>query len=125
MSEAPRIRLLDVERYERDVALRLPFRFGITTITHAAQAVLRVRIALEDGRTETGIAAESLGAKWFDKNPALTDAQNHEQLRQSLSLAEELYRARGLATPFALFADTYPDQMRRAEALGLNPLIAS
>ena len=125
MSEAPRIRLLDVERYERDVALRLPFRFGITTITHAAQAVLRVWIALEDGRTETGTAAESLGAKWFDKNPALTDAQNHDQLRQSLSLAEELYRARGLATPFALFADTYPDQMRRAEALGLNPLIAS
>jgi hypothetical protein len=122
---APRVRLLEVERYERSVPLRLPFKFGVTTITHAAQAVVRARIALEDGRSEWGVAAESLGAKWFDKNLALTDAQNHDQLRQSLQLAVDLYRARGLATPFALFADTYGEQEGKAGALGLNALIAS
>jgi hypothetical protein len=125
VSAGLRVRLREVERYERSVPLRLPFKFGVTTITHAAQAVVRARIELEDGRSEWGLAAESLGAKWFDKNLALTDAQNHDQLRQSLQLAIDLYRARGLAAPFALFADTYKEQEDRAGALGLNPLIAS
>jgi hypothetical protein len=124
-TDAPKIRLLEVERYERDVALRLPFRFGITTITHASQAVVRVRIALADGRSEEGVAAEALGAKWFDKNPNLTDAQNHDQLRQSLRIAEDLYRVQGLATPFGLFAGACAQQEARGRDLGLNPLIAA
>jgi len=123
--EGARIQLLEVERFERRTKLRLPFKFGVTTVTHAAQAVVRVRVALDDGRMEWGVAAESLGAKWFDKNLALTDEQNHDQLRQSLQLAVELYRQRGLATPFALYADTYLEQEAGAGALGLNPLIAS
>jgi hypothetical protein len=124
-ADAPKLRLVEVERYERDVALRLPFRFGVTTITRSSQALVRVRIALEDGRTETGVAAESLGAKWFDKNPDLTDAQNHDQLRQSLQIAVDLYSQQGLDTPFGLFAGAYPEQEAKARALGLDPLIAS
>ena len=124
-ADAPKVRLLDVERYQREVALRLPFRFGVTTISHSSQAVVRVRIALADGRTQSGVASESLGAKWFDKNPGLTDAQNHDQLRQSLQIAIDLYRSRGLDTPFGLFAAVYPQQEIETRALGLNPLIAS
>ena len=40
-----------------------------------------MRVRLEDGREGLGYAAEALGAKWFDKNPALSDEQNVEQLR--------------------------------------------
>ena len=36
-----------------------------------------------------------------------------------------LYQARGAATPFALYADTYRDQCARGAALNLNPLVAS
>src|SRR3954453_12790357 len=103
MNDAPRLKVVEVERYERDVRLRLPFRFGVTTVTHATQAVIRATIALADGRTETGVAAETLAAKWFDKSLALSDEQNLDQLRQSLEIATELYRARGLDTPFGLY----------------------
>ena len=123
--EAPKVKVESIERFERDVKLRLPFRFGVITLTEAMQAVARVTISLADGRNATGVAAETLAAKWFDKNLALTDDQNVEQLRQALDIAAELYRARGLATPFALYADTYPDQMARGAALELNPLVAS
>ena len=92
-SAAPKIKLESVERFERDFKLRLPFRFGVITVTAGTQAVIRATIALEDGRTATGVAAESLGAKWFDKNPAFSDAQNLDQLRQALELAIDLYRA--------------------------------
>ena len=119
-----RLRLEAVECFERDVRLRLPFRFGVITVTHATQAVIRATIALEDGRTSTGVAAETLGAKWFDKSPAFDDDQNLDQLRQSLVLAIDLYRARGWSTPFGLYAGTYAEQQARGTDLGLVPLVA-
>ena len=35
---------------ERPVVLRIPFRFGAATVTHAPQAFVRARIRLDDGR---------------------------------------------------------------------------
>lgn len=121
----PKVKLEAVEGFERDFKLRLPFRFGVITVTEGTQAVIRATIALEDGRTSVGVAAESLGAKWFDKNPAFSDAQNLDQLRQALSVAIDLYRGRGWSTPFGLYADTYHDQLARGADLGLVPLVAS
>jgi len=125
MTAIPKIKLESVERFERDYKLRLPFRFGVITVTAGTQAVIRARIALEDGRTAVGVAAEALGAKWFDKSPAFSDAQNLDQLRQALVLAIELYRARGWSTPFGLYAATYADHLARGADLGLVPLVAS
>jgi hypothetical protein len=119
-----KVKLQDVERYERHVKMRLAFRFGVITVTDATQAVIRMRISLPDGRISEGVAAEALAAKWFEKSPQFTDAQNLEQLRQSLDLAIALYRAQGVATPFDLYAGSYEDQKKRGAALGLNPLVA-
>jgi hypothetical protein len=125
MTAILKIKLESVERFERDYKLRLPFRFGVITVTEGTQAVIRAKIALEDGRTALGVAAEALGAKWFDKSPAFSDAQNLDQLRQALGLAIELYRTRGWSTPFGLYAATYTDQLARGAELGLVPLVAS
>ena len=120
-----KVKLEEVERYERHVKMRLAFRFGVITVTDATQAVIRVRISLPDGRTSHGVAAEALAAKWFEKSPEFTDAQNLDQLRQSLDLAIELYRAQGFDNAFDLFAGTYAEQQKRGAALGLNPLVAA
>jgi hypothetical protein len=122
---APRLRLESLERFERDVKLRLPFRFGVITVTEATQAAIRAKVAFSDGRVAEGVAAETLAAKWFDKTPGLSDAQNLEQLRQALDLAMRLYMARGWSTAFGLFAGTYRDQLAGGAALGLDPLVAS
>ena len=37
-----------------------------------------------------------MAPKWFDKNLALSDAQNLDQLRQALQIAIDLYRDAGL-----------------------------
>ncbi len=120
-----KVKLETVDRFERDVRLRLPFRFGVITVTESIHAIIRVRIALQDGRISEGVAAEALGAKWFEKSPAFTDAQNLDQLRQALDVAIEHYTARGFDTPFGLFANTYRQQHARGAELGLNPLVAS
>src|SRR5260370_9767246 len=105
--------------------MRLAFRFGVITVTDATQAVMKVRGSLADGRTSHGVAEEALAAKWFEKSPAFTDAQNLDQLRQSLDLAIELYRAQGFDNAFDLFAGTYTEQQKRGAAQGLNPLVAA
>jgi L-alanine-DL-glutamate epimerase-like enolase superfamily enzyme len=90
---APRLRIAEVALFERDVRLRMPFRFGVVTLTQAPQAFARVRIRLEGGREAEGAAAELLAPKWFDKDPALTNEDNVEQLRRSLAAAREAYLA--------------------------------
>ena len=120
-----KVKVEQVDRFERDVRLRLPFRFGVITVTESIHAIIRVQVSLADGRSSEGVAAEALGAKWFEKSPSFTDTQNLDQLRQSLDIAIDHYKAQGFATPFGLFAGTYRMQQARGAELGLNPLVAS
>ncbi len=120
-----KVKVEAVDRFERDHRLRLPFRFGVITVTQGIQAIIRVQIVLEDGRKSEGVAAEALGAKWFEKSPDFSDAQNLDQLRQALQLAIDHYVARGFDTPFGLYAGSYRQQIARGAELGLNPLVAS
>ena len=48
---------------------------------------MRARIRLADGRSAEGMAAELLAPKWFDKNPALSNEDNFDQLRTALAIA--------------------------------------
>lgn len=98
---APRFRVAAIELLERDVKLRMPFRFGAATLTGSPQAFARARIRLEDGREAWGAAAELLAPKWFDKDPALSNEDNFEQLRGSLSRAREAYLAHEPRTAWA------------------------
>ena len=125
MTPSPRLQVVDVALFEQPFRLRMPFRFGVITVTHGLQAFARVRIRLDDGREGDGYAAEALGAKWFDKNPALTDEQNVEQLRKAIELAADAYRAAPPMTAFDLSANHYRHQLEAGAAIGLLPLVAS
>lgn len=122
---APRFSILEAERFEWPFRLRLPFRFGVITVTHGRQAVIRARIRTHDGREGWGIAAETLAAKWFDKDPRWSDAQNEDQLRRALELSVEASLAAGPDTAFGHFANQYAAQVASGTAEGLNPLVAS
>ena len=122
---APRVRVLGVEAFEQPFRLRMPFRFGVITLTEGIQAIVRVQVRLGDGREGFGYAAEMLSAKWFDKNPLLSDAQNQHQLRKAIELATTAYLAAPPSTPFELFADNYRYQIRAGRELGLPSLVAS
>jgi len=98
---APRFRVAAIELLERDVRLRMPFRFGVVTLTESPQAFVRARIRLEDGREAEGAAAELLAPKWFDKDPALSNEDNYDQLRASLGRAREQYLAHEARTAWA------------------------
>src|SRR5688572_10608048 len=90
----------EISFFERDVRLRLPFRFGVVTLTEAPQAFVHARIRLEDGKESDGAAAELLAPKWFDKNPSLSNQDNFEQLRVSMRRARDIYLSGGLDTAY-------------------------
>ncbi|MBY3156045.1 mandelate racemase [Rhizobium laguerreae] len=119
---APRIRVIEIDAFERDISLRLPFRFGAATLEKAPQAFLRVRIEDEEGRTALGAAAEMMVSKWFDKNPVLTPAQNVDQLRTSIRTAA----AASLepSAPATLFAAARLNEMETVRRVPGNPLAA-
>jgi hypothetical protein len=122
---APRLRVVEARLYERPVRFRLPFRFGAATVTGAPQAFLRLTVEAADGRRAEGQAAELMVPRWFDKDPALTERQNFDQLRRSLALARPLYLEELSAPAFALSAAIEPRQHAACAAEGLGGLIAS
>ena len=121
---APRLRVTEIALFERDVHLRLPFRFGVVTLTEAPQAFARVRIQLADGREAAGVAAEVLAPKWFDKDLRLSNDDNFDQLRGALAIAARLYRAAPSTSAFGLFQGCYRAQIAEAAKHNLNSLVA-
>jgi hypothetical protein len=121
-----KLRIREVELYERPVHLRLPFRFGVVTLRDCPQAFVRARIEAEDGRSEWGAAAEMMAPKWFDKNLELTNEQNFDQLRDVLRLSREAYLSdSSAATAFGHFARNHDVVRGAGDAEGFNPLLSS
>jgi len=114
MSDAPRFHVRELALHERPVTLRLPFRFGVVTLTECPQAFAHARIELPDGRSSWGGAAELMAPKWFDKNLSLSNDDNFAQLRDVLELARAAY----LADPSADSAFGHFARISRMRARG-------
>jgi hypothetical protein len=115
-----------IELFERPVVLRLPFRFGVVTLTACPQAFMRATIRLPDGRESVGVAAEMMAPKWFDKNLALSNDDNFDQLREVLRLARAGYLSDATpASAFGHFARHYDAHLAAAATRGHNPLLAN
>lgn len=122
----PLFRIDDIRLAERDVALRLPFRFGSATVRNCPQAFAQVRIRFGDGATSTGHAAEMMIPKWFDKRPELSQDDNVRQLRDALVMARDAYRSDSApGTAWGHFARHYTDLQSAASERDLPALVAS
>ncbi|HEU5066802.1 MAG TPA: hypothetical protein VFT61_01270, partial [Sphingomicrobium sp.] len=123
---APTLIIREIHIHERPVRLRMPFRFGVVTLTEAPQCFVRVRIERADGRSEWGAAAELLAPKWFDKSLALSNEDNFDQLRLSLALAADAYtRDARERTAFGHFAAHYEEQIAAGKKRDLNRLVSN
>src|SRR5208282_5626358 len=119
------LNVVAIDCFERPVRLRLPFRFGAATLTEAIQAFVRARIRLPDGRESVGGTAELMVPKWFDKDPALSDAANVDQLRCALALARDAYLADAIPrSAFGHYAAHYAECLAEGKRSGLPTLVA-
>jgi hypothetical protein len=114
MNRLRTISVKDIAFYERDVNLRMPFRFGVVTLREAPQLFIKLTLEDENGKRSQGYSAEVLAPKWFDKNPELTNEDNFQQLREAAKSAAQLYLADQPKSPFALYIDNYKAQSQVA-----------
>jgi len=126
MAETVTFAVREIELYERPVVLRLPFRFGVVTLTECPQAFARARIEFADGKSTWGAAAELMAPKWFDKNLQLSNEDNFDQLREVLRMGRDAYLAdASAASAFGHFARHHDAHLHACTAKGFNPLLAN
>jgi hypothetical protein len=59
--------------------------------------------------------------KWFDRDPALSNEHNINQLRSALGMARGLYLDAGRLTAFGHMAATYTAQRKACAKQDINP----
>ena len=123
---ASRIALRDISLFERPVAFVRPFRFGAVVVNAAPQAFVRVELEVEGKVVFVGASAEMMVPKWFDKRPHLSIDETIEELRRSLMIARDLYRAQsGFITAFGLHATCINEQIAACAREDIPPLAAA
>ena len=113
--------------YLRNLRTRLPFRYGVVTLTHFPLLHLAVDVEASDGRRARGFAADNLPPKWFDKDPGKSFRDNVTDQLASIRAAQAAYLDAG-RTPrpvFDVWQEAYAACARRGPALGLNGLTAA
>lgn len=114
-----RIRVLSLELGIRPCRTRLPFRFGISTMTEAPLLVATLRVGTEDGEA-IGYAADLLVPKWFSKNPATSHEDDRAELAASARRAAQFIAARGEAP----VGDHWLAAQRELVDVAREPLVA-
>jgi hypothetical protein len=121
---APNIAVKSIEFSERRVPFRHPFRFGAVTVNEARQLFVHV-IADVDGKSSTGVTAELMVPKWFNKDPALSADQTVDQLRKSAVTARDIYLNARPDTAFSLHVACLGTQTHECGKAGIPPLAAA
>ena len=124
---AERICIKDIHFYMRNVRTRMPFKYGVATLTSVPILHVLLDGELEDGTPASGCAADILPPKWFDKDPAKDYARNVKDLLFVAQAAATAYAeaAKRPRTVFAIWRDGYGETLAAGDEQQLNHLTAS
>ena len=86
------LRVLSAKPYMLNLRTRMPFRFGITTLTAAPHLFLQLTLEI-DGRRQVGVAADHLPPKWFTKNPEVPVRDDIAEMIEVIGQACTIARA--------------------------------
>ena len=107
-----------------NMRLRMPFRFGIVTLTECPYAMLQVEMEI-DGRRAFGLSADVLPNKWFTKDPSTTYRDDITDMLKIIAGACDIARAAGkFDSLFDLWERVYQAQLAWAGGWGYAPLLA-
>ncbi|MES2692085.1 MAG: hypothetical protein V4773_01340 [Verrucomicrobiota bacterium] len=116
--------LRQAELFQFPLKLRMPFRYGIATLTELPHAIVRLTFEI-DGQLQTGVAADNLPPKWFTKDATRATTEEIAELfnviRAAIAHAREIHAP----TAFAFWQETYARQMSWARERRLPSLLAN
>ncbi len=122
-NEFPRLRLLEASLYRTTTRLRMPFRFGIAVMSEVPHIFLHCTWEV-DGKIQTGLAADGLPPKWFDKSPRTSAELDIQNMLLVIRRAVAVARALPASSAFDLWRQIYDVQMAWARESDLPPLLA-
>jgi hypothetical protein len=117
------MRVVDFQLYRIDLQTRIPFRYGIATMTRVPEVFVQVNAEFDHGPA-VGISSDCLPPKWFTKIPDKPlDAEVAEMLAvivRALEAAKEITET----TPYAFWLALYEQQNSWASKNRTPPLLA-
>ena len=118
------ITLKSAELFRFEHRARIPFRYGIATMTECPHAIVRLTFDI-DGRSQAGLAADHLPPKWFTKDPKRALEDEVDEMVRVLRAAVMHARRIRAATPFAFGRELYDAQSAWAQEEKLPPLLSN
>jgi len=117
------IRILQGDIHLIDLRTRLPFKYGIATMTRAPQAFVRLQVEV-DGHETVGIAADLLPPRWFTKVANQPLDQEIDEMLEAIDHA--VAKSAGLAGPtaFDVWQRMFEAQDRWGRERGFPPLLS-
>lgn len=118
------VTLRHAELFRIELTLRMPFRYGIATLTELPHAILRATFEI-DGKLQLGVAGDNLPPKWFTKNAARDPAEEIAEMFGMIRAAVAHAKAIRARTPFAFWRELYAAQGAWAAGRKLPPLLSN
>lgn len=87
------VKFISASIKRHDIATRMPFRYGIATMTDVPHVFITVTVEI-DGTASTGCSADHLPPKWFTKEPEAPVEREITEMESSIS--EAIDAAEGL-----------------------------
>jgi hypothetical protein len=118
------VQILGGSLHRADLRTRMPFRYGIATMTAVPLVFLRLDVAVE-GRRVAGIASDCLPPKWFTKVPETPLEAEVDEMLRVIRHALGAAVGSGGASAFAVWRELYDEQMAWARAEQIPALLAN
>src|SRR4051794_17792582 len=121
---AVKLRVVGTDLHLLNLRTRMPFRYGIVTLTAVPHLFVRVELEI-DGRRQVGVAADHLAPKWFTKNPNTPPAEDIAELLKVITTACDVARSAPVSeSVFDLWWRIYQGQATWGAGWGLPPLLS-
>ncbi len=118
------MRLLDTKVYRAELRARMPFRYGIATMTELPHVFVQATCEFA-GRAQAGVSADHLPPKWFTKDQRRDPACEIDDMLGAIRQAQAHARAIGSApTVFAFWRELWDRQEAWARAGSVPRLLA-
>tara|TARA_B100001971_G_scaffold213534_1_gene247159 strand:+ start:574 stop:2013 length:1440 start_codon:yes stop_codon:yes gene_type:complete len=118
-----KVRILEGETRLINLRTRMPFKYGIATMTDVPYAFVRLRVEV-DGQTHNGYAADNLPPKWFTKVPDQPLGEEMVEMLRVIEHARETAIGMEADSPFELWLEFYGAQAQWGESENLAPLLS-
>ena len=118
-----KLSILDTDIHVLNMRTRMPFRYGIATMTALPHLFLRVQVAV-NGQPHWGLASDGLAPKWFTKNPETSTRHDVDEMLAVIRAACRHATAAGDGdSVFTLWQQVYTAQEGWAQEHGYPPLL--